>query len=241
VLLCPWRRLPRDKLVQILLLSVSLGSLHFSLMFSGLQRVDASLASLLMPIQVPIGAVLAAIVFRDRLTPRLLAGMAIAFAGIYVIVGAPRAGNDPGAIALIIGAAFVWAVANIQFKFIGTVDPFALSGWIGFFAAPQLLLVSLFLEQDQLAVLGAAGWRGFGAVAYNAVVVTIVSYALWYPLMRRYPVSLMMSFTLLMPLIAVLASMLVLGETVSARVALGGLATLAGVGVIILRREPAPA
>jgi drug/metabolite transporter (DMT)-like permease len=63
------------------------------------------------------------------------------------------------------------------------------------FACPQLLVLSLLLESGHGAAITGAGWIGWSGIAYGAVVVTIVSYGMWYPLMHRYKVSLIMPFT----------------------------------------------
>ncbi|MBV9522573.1 MAG: EamA family transporter [Alphaproteobacteria bacterium] len=241
LLICPFRRLPLAKLRPILLVSLTLGTFHFSLMFSGLSRTDAGTAALLVQSQVPFAALLAVFVFKDRVTPRMLAGMLIAFLGVGLIAGEPRFDGDPWPALMILAAAFAWAVANIQFKSIGAIDGFALSGWMAFFAAPQLLLLSLVLERHQLIALTNAGWRGWGGIAFGAVIVTIISYGMWYPLMRRYPVNQIMPFTLLVPALAVAASYVILGERLDAQALLGGAATLAGVAVIVLRGKPAAA
>jgi O-acetylserine/cysteine efflux transporter len=237
VLLCPFRRLRPALLVHVLPLSLTLGSVHYSLMFGGLALVDAALASLLVPIQVPLAAILAAFVFRERPTLRLVLGLLVAFLGIALIAGEPRA-SDPLPVAMILGAALVWAVANIQLKFVpATVDPYALTGWIAFFAAPQLAIVSLLVETGQLEALAAASWLGWSSVLYQSVVVAILSYVLWYRLIRIYPVGLMMPFTLLAPVIAVVAAVILLGEELTLRLAAGGLATLAGVAITVMRRR----
>ncbi len=237
-LLCPFVPLPRDKLPGVLALGTLLGSVHFSLMFSGIARMDAATASLLSQMQVPFGALLAALVYRDRLGWRRLIGMLIAFLGTLLIAGEPRFGRDPVPLLMILGASFAWALATIQIKRIGPVDGLALSGWLGLFAAPQLLVLSLLLEKGQLAALAAAGWRGYGGLAYGAIAVTIVSYGLWYPVVRRYSVNQTMPFTLLVPIFAVAASTLILGDRLSWQAALGGIATLMGVATIVLRRVP---
>jgi O-acetylserine/cysteine efflux transporter len=234
LLLCPWNRISPRLLLHVLPLSLTLGSVHFSLMFGGLARVDAALAALLVPVQVPIAAVLAALFFRERLTIRLAIGFAFAFVGIVLIAGEPRAG-DPLAVAMILGASFVWAVANIQLKYVAGIDPYALSGWIAFFAAPQLLALSLLFEHEHWRVLAAASWRGWSSTLYQAVAVAIVSYAMWYRLIRVYPVNQLMPFTLLAPVIAVAGAVVLLGEEVSLRLVGGGLATMAGVAVTVLR------
>jgi O-acetylserine/cysteine efflux transporter len=239
-LLCPFFRPQRAKLRQIMLVSVTLGTFHFSLMFSGLARTDSATAALLVQSQVPFAALLAALVFKDRVTRRSLIGMTIALLGIALIVGEPRFGSDPVPVAMILAAAFAWSVANIQFKQIGPIDGFALSGWMAFFASPQLLVLSLLLERHQLAAIANAGWHGWGAVAWGAIVISILSYGLWYPLMRKYPVNQVIPYTLLIPAFTVAASYLILGDRLDVQSMLGGATTIAGVAIIVLRRTAVP-
>ena len=74
VALAPFYRMPRERLKDVLLLSVVLGSLHFGCMFYGLQEVEAGTASLLTQVQVPFSAMLAALT-RILLPSRGLAGV----------------------------------------------------------------------------------------------------------------------------------------------------------------------
>jgi len=236
VLLLPFVRCPRDKLASVFVLSMTLGCLHFSLMFTGLSRVDASVAAIAIQIQVPFSALLAAVFFGDRLGWRRALGMAVAFAGVVLLAGEPRVSSDLAALALIVAGAFVWSVSNIQIKQIGRINGFALNAYLGLFAAPQLLLVSLILEHDQMAALAAADWRALVSIAYMAIAVTIISYALWYKLLRRYPVNVVMPLTLLVPIVGVASGVVFLGDPLTWHTMLGGLATLVGVGIIVVRR-----
>ncbi len=236
VLLLPFVRCPRDKLASIFVLSVTLGCLHFSLMFTGLSRVDAAVAAIAIQIQVPFSALLAAVLFGDRLGWRRALGMAVAFAGVVLLAGEPRVQSDLGALALIIVAAFVWSVSNIQIKQIGPLDGFALNAYFSLFAAPQLLMVSMIFEHDQIPALAAADWRAFVSIVYMAIAVTIISYALWYKLLRRYAVNVIMPLTLLVPVAGVASGVAFLGDSLTWRTMLGGFATLAGVGIIVVRR-----
>jgi O-acetylserine/cysteine efflux transporter len=240
LLVCPFRRLPPGKLKPILLLSLTLGTFHFSLMFSGLARLEAGTAALLVQSQVPFAALLAAVWYRDRLTPRMILGMIIAALGVALIAGRPRL-DDLVPILMVLAASFAWALATLQFKSIGPVDGFALSGWMALFAAPQLLILSLLIESRHAAIIARAGWYGWSGVVYAAIVITLFSYALWYPLLRKYPVNQAMPFTLLVPALAVIASAIILGERLDSQALLGGAATIAGVAVIVLRRAPVPA
>jgi O-acetylserine/cysteine efflux transporter len=155
-------------------------------------------------------------------------------------VGEPRFGDDLLPPMLILAGSFFWAAANIVIKRLGAIDGFALSGWFALFAAPQLLLLSGLIEHGQGTALRDAGWRGWAGLLYGALAVTLVSYAMWYPLVRRYAVNQTMPFTLLVPIFGVASSALILGDRVSWQTALGGAATILGVAVIVLRRRSRP-
>ena len=236
VLLVPLVRVPRDRLKEIALLSVTLGLVHFSLMFNGLAHVDAAVAAITIQIQVPFAALLSGILYRDPPGWRRLLGMALAIAGVGILAGGPETGSALWAIGLIVAAALVWAVANLQMKRLSGVDGFALNGWMALMAAPQLLLVSLVTEQDHWQAIAAADWRVWGTVAYQAVVVVILCYGAWYRLLRDSSVNQVMPFTLLVPLFGVLSGVLLLGEPLSWSLLVGGLATIAGVALILFRR-----
>jgi O-acetylserine/cysteine efflux transporter len=235
-LLLPFVTLPRDRLRGILALSITLGCVHFSLMFTGLRDVDAAVASIAIQTQVPFAALLAAMFLGDRLGWRRLLGMALAFAGIAVMAGEPRFSSNLLPIGLIVAGALMWAIANIQIKQLGAVDGFALSAYMSLFAVPQLLAASYLLESGQVDALARATWQAWASLAYMAVMVTIISYAMWYRLLRRYPVNQAMPFTLLVPIFGVLSGVVLLDEPLGWRIVIGGLATVAGVGIIVIRR-----
>jgi O-acetylserine/cysteine efflux transporter len=238
VVLLPFVRVPRGQMKEIFILSVLLGSLHFPLMFTGLTGVDAATASIAIQLQVPFSSILAAVLYRDKLGWKRGLGMAISFAGVIVIAGEPRALDNTFYLGLVIVAALVFSIVNIQIKRIGDINGFALNGWMAVMAAPQLFVATLAMETGQWQQLKSATWLGWSSIAYMAVMVTIVSYLMWYPLVRKYPVNQTMPWTLLAPVFGVLSGILVLGEPMTPAMMIGGALTLVGVAVIVIRKAP---
>ncbi len=236
VLLVPFVPRPTGRYGQLLLLATVLGGVHFSLMFVGLSRLDSATVAIVSQLTVPFAALLAAFAFKDYLGWRRTLGMAVAFAGVAVMAGEPRIAEDPWPLLWVVTGAFAWAVANIQVKRIGEIDGLVLNGWMAAFAAPQLFVVSWIVEGDHWHRVGEAGFIGFGAVAYMSILVTIIGYGLWYRILRAYPVNLVMPYTLLVPVIGVAAGIGLLGEPLSWPIAVGGIATILGVAIIVKRR-----
>lgn len=235
-LLVPFVPRPHRRIKEIALFSVTLGFLHFSLMFNGLARVDAAVAAITIQIQVPFAALLSAILYNDPPGWRRLLGMALAIAGVAILAGEPRTSSALWAVGMIVAAALVWAVSNIQMKQLADVDGFALNGWMALLAAPQLMLASLIIEEGQWQAVTTAGWLDWGTIAYQAVIVVILCYGLWYGLLRRHSVNQVMPVTLLVPLFGVLSGVVFLGEALTWTLAAGAAATIAGVAIIVSRR-----
>ena len=235
-ILLPFVARPNGRFLDVFLVSVTLGFLHFSLMFTGLSGIDASTAAIAIQLQVPFAALLAAFVFGDTLGWRRALGMATAFAGVAVIAGEPQMAGSYLSLGLVVTAAMIFAISNIQVKKLHSLDGWTITGWMSLFAVPQLFVASLLLEDGQMEALQTADWLAWGCVVYNAVVAMIVGYGLWYRLLRRYEVNTAMPFTLLVPLFGVMAGVLLLGDRLHLSLILGGLLTVIGVGIIILRR-----
>ncbi len=225
----------------VVAVSVVLGGLHFGLMFSGLQGVDAGPAAIAIQLTAPFSAILAAICYRERMGRWQLLGMGVAFVGVYVLAGDPTATPSIPHLLLVVAAAFTWAVANILIKRLRGISVFVLNAWIALLALPQLLLASLLFEHGQLEALAAADWRGWAAILYMALAASITAYGLWYYLLGKYEVNRIVPMTLLAPVLAVLFAVLILDETLTVRIVGGGMLTITGVAMIQFLRPPARA
>jgi O-acetylserine/cysteine efflux transporter len=227
----------RSMLKQLLPLSATMGVMHFTLIFLGMRDLDAATSSIAVQLQTPFAAIMAAFFFGERLGWRRIVGMIVAFAGVLLIAGEPRFSSNPWPLLWVIAAALVWAAGNIQVKALGDeIDAVTLNGWIAILAAPQLLVASWILEGPQWRFIPDVTWQGWGALLFQAIVIAIFTYWIWYNMMRRYPVNQVMPFTLLLPMIGVAAGALMRDEPVTWQMIVGGLATVAGVGIIVLRR-----
>jgi len=233
-LLIPFVRRPLTPMRQVFGLSLTLGCLHFALFFTGLQGIDASVAAVVIQLQVPFAVILSCVFFKDRPGLFRIFGMVLAFAGVAVIFAAAPVEGHYLSLGLMLSAALVWSLANLQIKAMDHVDGMSLNGWMALFAAPELLATSLVLERGQWTALMSADWLGYAAVGFTAVFSTIVGYGLWYRLIHKYPMSLAIPFTLLAPIFGVASGILLLGEPLTLRLAVGSLMTIAGVAVVVL-------
>jgi O-acetylserine/cysteine efflux transporter len=232
-------RLPRGQWVAVLLFAFSMGAGHFGLFYIALDMgVEASTAAIIWQTQVPMTVLLAALLLNDRPSRIGVLGIVVAFCGVFVLVGEPRHFGNILAIGLALASCVMWAVANIQAKKLTHVAPLALNAWMSVFSAIMLLICSLILESDQLERYWVPDWRLHGSLAYQVIASTVLAYWIWYFLLRRYPVSQITGFMLLVPFFGVLSGIFALGEPITWPSALGGAVTLIGVSLIVLAARP---
>ena len=80
----------------------------------------------------------------------------------------------------------------------------------------------------------AASWPAIGAALYLGLAATVVAYAIWGFLLRRYPAASVTPFALLAPFVAAGAAALMLGERFGLCVGRMAL-VLAGLAALVLR------
>lgn len=234
--LAPFLRWPRGKWVPLILLSFSLGVLHFGIMFSAMDHIDAATAAIAIQLQVPFAALLAWIFFRDRFGWRRSLGTFVAFIGVVIIAGEPRFEGGLLPLAMVILAACIWSFTNIQVKWLGEMSVFQITGWMAILALPQIFALAWIVEGNPVDAYLEASWIGWGAALFQAIGVTVLGYGIWYGMMRRHSVNQIMPLTLLVPVFGVASGVLFLGEHLTLPTTIGGLATIAGVAIIVIRR-----
>ena len=224
----PWRLM-----AKIFWISVVSATIQYSLLFTGVNGLDASLAVIILQLEAPFLAILAAIILKDHLGLGRAIGMVLAFAGVILIAGQPRLQGDLLPVLLVVSGAFMWAGGQIMIKGLGgKVGGFTLIAWVAVFAAPQLFLSSWLFEDGQWEAIQNAGWIGWGVVIYLALIMTALGYAIWYRLLGIYKVTQVMPFLMLLPVMSIAGSMLFLGERLSIIEVAGSAVVIFGVWII---------
>lgn len=226
-------RLPRAHLSALCVIAFISAAVQYSLTYTGLAGLDASVAALVVQLEVPFLTLLGAVLLREPTGARGWVGIGLAFLGVYLIVGEPRVADAWGSVLMVIAGTATWAVGQVMIRRLRDIDGLTVTAWVAVMAAPQLLVMSLIFETGQLAALASAGLVVWGAVLYLGLVMTALGYGIWYTLVRRNPVSRVAPFLLLLPVFSVLGGVVFLGEVLSLPILAGGAVILSGVALIL--------
>jgi len=229
---------PRGALPLLALAALIGSTLQYGLTFNGLKLLDASTTGLLVQAEAPFLTLIGAIFFRERLGLRRLLGMGVAFFGIYLLSGEPRIEGQELGVVLVLCGTFLWACGQGMIRRLGEIGGLTAIAWVSVFAAPQLLVASLIVEDGQIEALRTAGPGIWAAVLYLGLVMTALGYTCWYHVLGRYQVNLVAPFLLLTPVTSVLGGALLLGEPITLTILTGGAVIIAGVALLVIERRP---
>ena len=233
LILIPFTRITRDQLRYLIPLAFTFGFMHFSLLFVGLKYTDAGTGAIVVQLGTPFAMILAMIFLKEKLSLVQIAGIAISLSGVVVLSGSP---TIPAwwVLCLLLCSAAGWAVSNLIVKKSPSIKPLTLTAWLSFLAIPIVGTASLLLESDQLTSLAHASWRGWFGILYSAICSSIIAYSLWYGLLRRYNVNLIMPYSLLTPVLSVIMGVLVLGDGMNSFKIIGSLLVVAGTAIAVI-------
>ena len=223
-----WGTMDRPARRDALLLGLPNTAVFFGLWFWAARNVLPGIAAVVIytfPLWV---ALLSNPVLGHRLGPRHWVSVAVGFVGVALVSQVGQAGGAGGSIPsilLLLGAAVSWALGTVLFQ--------------KRFRREQMLEANAYqLIGGSLALLAATvvltpvplphpSWDLLATVLWLGVLGTAVAYAIWFSLLGRIRAATLSAYLFLVPVVALAASAILLGERLS-------VAQLLGVGLVVV-------
>jgi drug/metabolite transporter (DMT)-like permease len=210
--------------------ALALGAAGYALQagcyFAALERIDASLLALLVYTFPAIVAATAVALGREKLDRRRLTALAVASAGLtLVIAGAGIGALDPLGATLGLTAAIVYSgYILVSDGLARRIPPQVLAALVCTGAAATLLAGSTLLGSFEPQHLTAAGW---GWLAALAVVSTVGAIGLFFAGLKRVGPTSASILSTVEPLVTVVLAFLIFNESLGALQLAGGTLVLA--------------
>ncbi|WP_177412814.1 DMT family transporter [Pseudomonas sp. R1-43-08] len=162
----------------------------------------------------------------ERMHAVAITGLILAIGGLVALL-LPGATSPPLASAgIMLFSGVAWAIYSLIGK--QSNDPLASTTWNFLRAVPMMLLASIpFASQLSIDISGV-----FCAIA-SGTIASGVGYAIWYAALRSLSSFQAATIQLSVPVLASLAGVLILDESMTTRLALTSLAVLGGIGLIL--------
>lgn len=225
---------PRGELGPLALMGFVGVAFHQLLQAQALTLTSAVSAGWLIAL-IPIwSAVLAAVLLRERLGPRKLAGLLAGFVGAALVVTRGRLGGPLLALPstrgdlLLLASTINWALYSVLGH--GTIRRLGPTrATAGAMLLGLLMLLPLFVARAGWTDLARLSLRGWGALLFLGVAASALGYLFWYGALERVEASRVAAWLYLEPIVTLAAAVALLGEPIGVATVAGGLVVLAGV------------
>src|SRR5216684_3919218 len=212
-----------------------LGNAVYQIAFiQGLVRTTADNSSLIFTM-VPLFVAGLSLALRiDRVSPRTWVGIILAFMGLFLLVNNPTGPHLSRATlvgdGLILLATLCWAAYTVFSRpFLRTMSPLQFTTLTMTAGTPVLILASLpeLVRQPWEMV----SWASWAAVVFSTLFPLSLGYIVWYASVQAIGGPRTAVYNNLVPIVTVVASWVLLGETLGLLQAAGAAIVLAGVSL----------
>lgn len=213
------------KEVPLLLASGIAMGINWILLFEAYKYTTVSIATLSYYFAPVIVTVVCPILFKEKLTSKQIICFVMSTLGLVLITGVGDVGGSNGFIGILfgLGAAVFYATVILLNKFIKNVQGIHRT-FLQFLSAIVVLAPYVILSSGvTLGNLNSVGWVNLLVVG---LIHTGVSYCLYFPSLKELPGQKAAILSYIDPLVAVLISVTILGETMNVWQVVGGILIL---------------
>jgi O-acetylserine/cysteine efflux transporter len=231
-----WLRIVPGRMVALTALGILVGGLFYVAINLSLAVADnVGALAIAGQLGVPFSMILAIIVFKERIRLPRMAGIALSFAGVVLLVFDPAAAREVPGLALTALASFFWAVGSIIQRYLIGVPVLTIYAWIGLWGSIVMGLLAWQVEPQAMHAIPALPLGALGWVAFSAIGSTVIGQGSMSYLLQRHPISLVTPLTLAAPVISVFAASYYFGTPLTALMLTGGGIAMLGVAIVTIR------
>jgi drug/metabolite transporter (DMT)-like permease len=213
--------------------------IEFVLIFRGLLLTSASRAVVFLytaPFFVALGSYQ---FLGERLRASQWGGLALSFAGVALAIGVPQPNVDANVLLgdlLIVGGGAMWAATTLIVKATPLLRAPPEKA-LGYQVALSIPILALAAWLSGETITRVPGPLALSLMVYQAIWVVGLTFLIWFMLVRTYSASKLSAFTFITPLFGVVASYLIMHDTLT--LAFGAAAVLVIAGLYLVNR-PGP-
>lgn len=214
-----------------------MGLLHQGTLYMALEIMPAGLTSLLLQSSVIFVTLLGWLMFKETIGWRTWLGIALGILGVAILMGGPNISAPAfGYILCIVSAIFI-ALTYAFMKHVGNVNPYTYLTLISLPIAPFIGLSAIGIHGTEwMKNIQTLNWPVILSVLSYHVIIVSFSHVIWQRLINKYPMSEVVPWTMTIPVFGILLAIPVFGESLTWSILIGGVLTIAGIGIITFRK-----
>jgi len=224
----------------LLFLALTGVTFFFTAQYTGIQMAGASIAAILVCLLSPVLiTVLSTIIFKEYLVKKQFFGIGVAALGTVIVVTGGTI-RFPGNQEFLLGSLVLlctpvlWATYSlVGKKIMDKYSPFLVVAYVNVLGG--LCLIPFSLVENSFCQLFTVSLSGWLAILYLAITCSLLSYYIWFHVMKQVGAAITSSFMFAEPLVTLSFAIMFVGEKVSMFIFAGGF--LIFIGVYLVARK----
>ena len=199
------------------------------------QRVDSGVAALLVATMPLWLALFDRVLFGRRLSVAGWAGLLVGLGGVALLVSPGGGGTDLVGGLVCVASAAAWAAGSLYSRHTSSLpsQPMLASGMEMLMGGALLAVAGLAAGEGGQVHLSHVSAESWLALAYLVVIGSIVAFSAFHWLLRNAPTSIVSTYAYVNPVVAVLLGAAFLGEPMTLRTLIAGIAIVVSVVLIV--------
>lgn len=205
----------------------------YVLQFYSLRFISATEGSVIINLHAIFAMLLSAVLLKEALTRRKIAGVFVAFSGVLVITIKSTQGMivnmiEPLGVVLMMAAALCWATYSVYGKKILQEYSSQVTTSCVFLLG-TIFLIPFAASEHSIGALAHSSMLTWLSVIFLAIPCSVVGYLLWNRLIQHIDVTKVLVSLYVIPIPTAILSYIILGETITYSVILGAALIVVGV------------
>ena len=222
-------------LLLVSMLNVTGWHLGSAFGISHMQAGRASIVGFTMPLWATIAG---SLVLKEKITIPKVFALLLGLTGLFILLQPQliSVGNKPIGVFFMLAAAISWGMGTVLLKYFKwTMSTMLLTGWQLAVGSLPVIAGTVFFEPSP--TISQLSIKAVLALIYVIAFPMLFCQWAWFSVVGIFPASVAAISTLTIPVIGVLSSALVLGESLGLREAAALILILTAVGIVMLRRS----
>jgi O-acetylserine/cysteine efflux transporter len=198
-----------------------------------------TVANVIIQFNVIVGVLFASIFLKEKLTKNNIIGGLIAFFGMLLVVISNTTNSEENmllvnknnlySIVFLLFTTCSWPIYTIWSKKISEkITSEEIIGFTALIGSAQAFLISYFFEKNQIQSLQTIDIKLFSYILYAGAFGIVIPHKIWHHLIHHYSVNKVVCFSLLIPVISAIESILYFHEQIKLMIIFGGCFVLLG-------------
>ncbi|OUS25512.1 hypothetical protein A9R01_15360 ['Osedax' symbiont bacterium Rs2_46_30_T18] len=181
------------------------------------EGLSAGMAGVILEASAFISVILGVVILRERLTTSSKLGLLLSLAGLAMVFSIEDGSVTTTGAVLAVIAAISLSAATLLIKKANIKEMFSFVVWSSLFAPLPLFAIAYLTSGSSgfVALIGDFNQTAFASVLFQAYPTTVIGYWIWNRLLTIYPLTTMGPLKLLIPIFALLGSVIFYDEQIA--------------------------